>query len=136
MVGYKSQISPIQLVRLVSTHVVYERLSVMQELAWAVRILCSKFLECPIQVFEECGVQSTPPPENGNLIRTLDLVWSKVTPLPFKNEKLVRTWDFGFELVQSTPTPTRNENWVRTWDFGLELVQSPPKGTTFVPIQL
>ena len=47
---------------LVSTHVVYERLCIMQRQARLRKILIQNSLSVPTQVFEECGVQSTPPP--------------------------------------------------------------------------
>ena len=45
----------------------------MQEQARLVKFLEQNSLSAPTQVFEECGVQNTPP-----------------------NEKLDRTWDFEF----------------------------------------
>ena len=57
-----------------------ERLSVMQEQARLVKFLEQNSLSAPTQVFEECGVQNTPP-----------------------NEKLDRTWDFEFWVVKNTP---------------------------------
>ena len=97
---------------LVCTHIVCERLSVMQDQAWAVKIVCLKFLECPTEVFEECGVQSIPPPQKCKFGQDLGLqVWvgpESPIPSPPLHEQLVRTWDFGFELVQSTPPPPMN----------------------------
>ena len=69
---------------LVSTHVVCERISAMQEQARLPEFLVQNSLSAPTQAFEECGVQSTLP-----------------LPPPPRNENLVRTWDFGFQLVQS-----------------------------------
>ena len=45
------------------------------------RMFVSKFLECPTQVFEECGLEY---------------------PLPHDN--LVRTWHLGFEPIWSNPS--------------------------------
>ena len=83
---------------LISTHIVCERLYVMHHIT---RILCSKFLECPTKVFEECGVQS-------------------------KNENCQRGWDFRFELVQSNPLRPEKENFIRTWDFEFWVAKTPP----------
>ena len=65
---------------LVSTHVVCERISAMQEQARLPEFSVQNSLSAPTQVFEECGAQSTPPP----------------TPT-----MKIWTWDFGFQLVQS-----------------------------------
>ena len=69
-------------VLLVSTHVVCERLSAMQGLknmAW--QNLCSKFLECPTQVFQECW-SGPPPPSPPDNLGTLGWVGLDHHPFP------------------------------------------------------
>ena len=88
---------------LVRTHVVCERLSVMQDIALAVKILCLKFLECPTQVFEECGVQSIPPPQKWKFGQDLGLqVWvgpqSPPSPYPPNPPTPPPPWKFGQDL--------------------------------------
>ena len=62
---------------LVSTHVVCERISAMQEQARLPEFLVQNSLSAPTQVFEECGAQSTPHPHNENL----DLgLWVSIGP--------------------------------------------------------
>ena len=90
------------------------------------RMFVSKFLECPTQVFEECGLVYPPPPMTiWSGLGTWDLSRSGVIPppppsespypfhpLPLENENLVRTRHLGFELVWSTPISPSRLMWV------------------------
>ena len=94
---------------LVCTHIVSERLSVMQDQAWAVKIVCLKFLECPTQVFEECGVQSIPPPQKCKFGQDLGLqVWvGPESPIPsppsMNNWSGLGTSDLSWSRVPPPP---------------------------------
>ena len=106
---------------LVSTHVVYEGLCVMQRQARLREFLVKNSLSALTQVFEECVPTQSPEKKIVRDVGTLDLSWSRVS-LPHEN--LAKLRDFGFELVQSTPPPTpphKSENMARLRDFGFEL---------------
>ena len=64
---------------LVSTHIVSERLSEMQQQARLQELLVQNSLSAPTQVFQEC--------------------WSGVPPPPPPNENLDRSRHLGFQLV-------------------------------------
>ena len=113
---------------LVSTHVVCERLSVMQGLPqYGMANLCSKFLECPYSSISGMLVWTTTLPQKKKIwadLGTLDLSWSRAAPTP--NEKLGRSWHFGFELVWSTPLPPKMKIWADLGTLYLSWSGVPP----------
>ena len=113
---------------LVSTHVVCERLSVMQGLPqYGMANLCSKFLECPYSSISGMLVWTTTLPQKKKIwadLGTLDLSWSRAAPTP--NEKLGRSWHFGFELVWSTPLPPKMKIWADLGTLYLSWFGVPP----------
>ena len=83
---------------LVSTHVVYERLSLMHYHIPVSKYLVQNFLSAATQVFQECwsGVPPPPPPRS-------------------PSENLGRSWHLEFEWVWSTclipPPPPSSGSW-------------------------
>ena len=80
---------------LVSTHVVCERLTAMQQQARLPEFLVQNSLSAPTQVFQECW-SGVPPPWKWKFGQ----IWHLGFDPP--NEKLDRSWHFGFELVWNT----------------------------------
>ena len=93
---------------LVSTYVVCERLSAMQQQTKLPELLVQNSLSTPTSSISGMLVWSAPPPTR--LTRSRDfgfeLVWSNPLPSP-PQENLARLREFGFELVWSNPPPNR-----------------------------
>ena len=86
----------------VSTHVVCERLSVMQDLAWACRIFGSICQEYPI-----LGKELPPIPEMKIWSGLGTLSWQEYPSSP--NENSIRIWDFEFWVAKNTPPPSQKK---------------------------
>ena len=75
--------------------------------SYAVRILCSKFFECP----------------HSSICR----MWCPEYPPPSRNENCQRGWDFRFDLIQNTPLPPKiKKKWSGLRTLSFRLVQNPP----------
>ena len=63
----------------------------MQELARLGKFYVQNFLSAPTEVFEKCGVQSTPLPEIKIVreVKNLGLNWSRVPPLPMQGTRVL-----------------------------------------------